>query len=100
TPAFEQVVARPRKPEMRPVELVRGAEENVDAGVGDLDVPVRSVVDGVAPGERADRVRELDDVLDRYDGADGVRRPREGDDARSVRQKRADVGEVERAFLA
>ena len=45
--------ARPRQPEVRPVELVRRADQHVDAGRGDVDRPVRRVVDGVDPGERA-----------------------------------------------
>ena len=46
---------------MRPVELVRRAEEHVGAG-GDVDRAVRRVVHGVDPGERAGLVRELEAI--------------------------------------
>ena len=53
-----------REPEVRPEELVRRADEHVDVPRGDVDRPVRAVVDGVGPGERAGVVGELDDARD------------------------------------
>ena len=50
---------------MRAEELVRRAEQDVDAERGDVDRPVRRVVHGVGPRERARAVRELDDALAR-----------------------------------
>ena len=82
---------------MRAVELVRRAEQHVDAERGDVDRPVRRVVDGVGPGERAGRVRELDDPRDVGQRADRVRGEREGDDARPVGELPLEVVEVEPA---
>ena len=52
-PALEQLAAGEGEAEVRPVELVRRAEQDVDAERGDVDRPVRGEVDGVCPGERA-----------------------------------------------
>src|SRR5207247_5339818 len=57
---------------------------SVSAGGSDVDRPVRRVVNGVDPGERAGLVRERGDLHDRWDGADGVRRPRKRDHPRSL----------------
>ena len=73
--------------------------EHVDAGRGDVDRPVRPVVDGVDPGERSGLVRESGDLRDGRDGADRVRRPGEGDDARPVGEERREVRDVEAAVV-
>ena len=80
---------------MRPEELVRRAEQHIDAGEGHVDWSVRRVVDSVYPRERARLVRELDDALDRCHRADRVRSPREGDDGRSRAEQPLDIGKVE-----
>ena len=63
-PRLEQLPLAEREPDVRPEVLVRRAEEDVDVPGGDVDRPVRPVVDGVGPGERAGAVRELDDPGD------------------------------------
>ena len=84
---------------MRAEELVRRADEHVDAPVADVDWPVRPVVHGVRPGERAGVVRELDDAADVGERADGVRCDREGDDARAAIDAALQVVEVERRVV-
>ena len=69
---------------MRAVELVRRADQDVDVPGGDVDRPVRAVVDGVGPGERAGRVGEVDDAAHVGRRADRVRGDRERDDARPI----------------
>ena len=73
--------------------------EHVDAPVRDVDRPVRPVVDGVGPRERAGVVRELDDAPDVRERADRVRRDRESDDARALAQLPLEVAEVERRVV-
>ena len=80
---------------MRAEELVRRAEEDVDAERGDVDRRVRPVVDGVRPGERTGRVRQLDYTRRVGHRPEGVRGEREGDDAGSIRQLALEVVEVE-----
>ena len=83
-PRPDQVLLAERHPHVRPVELVRRAEEHVDVPGGHVDRAVRAVVDGVGPGERADAVGELDDAPHIGRGADRVGRDRERDDAGAV----------------
>jgi len=45
--------------EVGTAELVGRAEQHIGADRGDVDRLVRGVVDGVDPGQGADRVREL-----------------------------------------
>ena len=99
TPALEQLRASVRDAEVRAEELVRRADQHVDAPVRDVDRPVRPVVDGVGPGERAGVVRELDDPPDVRQRADRVRRDRERDDARALVQQPLQVVEVERRVV-
>ena len=54
----EQLGAGEEEAQVRPEELVRRAEQDVRARGRDVDRPVRRVVDGVDPGERARLVRE------------------------------------------
>ncbi len=89
-----------KRPEVRPEELVRRAEQDVRARGRDVDRPVRRVVDGVDPGERARLVRERGDPGHVADRPDGVRGPGERDDAGLVRELPLQVVEVERAVLA
>ena len=84
---------------MRPVELVRRADEDVHAERVDVDRAVRRVVDGVRPGQRAHRMRELGDARDVDQRPDRVRRERERDHARPIRELRLEVGEVELAVV-
>ena len=88
------------EPEVRAEELVRRADQHVHAERGDVDRPVRRVVDGVRPGERARLVRELGDAPRVDERADRVRRERERDDARPLRELRLQVVEVERRVVA
>src|SRR5581483_10558488 len=99
SPRPQQLLPAEREPEMRPEELVRGAEEEVNPERGDVDRRVRRVVDGVRPGERAGAVCELDDPRDLGRRAEGVRGEREGDDACAAAQLPLEVGEVERRVL-
>ena len=61
-PRLEQLPLPEREPHVRAEELVRRADQHVDVPGRDVDRPVRRVVDGVGPGERAGGVRELDDA--------------------------------------
>src|SRR5205823_14982955 len=88
------LVRSPRAEKLRPTvgeahvwpeELVRRADEDVDVPGGDVDRPVRRVVDGVGPGERTGLVGELDNASDVGSGADRVGGDREADQARALR---------------
>ena len=84
---------------MRPEELVRRADEHVDAERGDIDRSVRGVVDGVGPGDRAGPVREIGDAADLGERAHRVGGDRKGDDPRPVGELPLQVVEVERRVL-
>ena len=62
-PRLEQLLLPEGEPHVRPEELVRRADEDVDVPGGDVDRPVRRVVDGVGPRQSADGVGELDEAL-------------------------------------
>ena len=94
-PGAEEVALAEREPEVRPEELVRRADEDVDVPGGDVDRPVRRVVDGVRPRERARLVRERDETGHVRRGPDGVRGHGERDDARALGQERREVVVVE-----
>ena len=98
-PAPQELLAPERHPHVRPEELVRRADQHVAAPGGDVDRPVRAVVDGVDPRERARRVRELDDAADVRRGADRVRGRGEGDDARLLGQLPFEIVVVEREVV-
>ena len=98
-PGLEQLALPEREPHVRPEVLVRRADEDVDVPGGDVDRPVRRVVDGVGPRERADGVRELDDPTNVGRRADRVRGDRKCDDARSVGELRREVVVVEREVV-
>ncbi len=85
-----------RHPQVRPEELVRRAEQDVDVPARDVDPPVRPVVDRVRPRKRAGAVRELDDPGDVGRRPDRVRRDRERDHARPPGELRLEVAQVER----
>ena len=95
----EQLAARERDAQVRPEELVRRADQHVDAERGDVDRPVRRVVHGVRPGERAGLMRELGDPRRVGERADRVRGERERDDLRPLAELRREVVEVERRVL-
>ena len=61
---------------------------------------MRRVVDGVDPGERADRVRELRDAGHVDERPDRVRGPREGDYPCPLGEQRGEVLEIERRVVA
>ena len=98
-PLRREVGADGREPEMRAEELVRRAEEDVRLSSRDVDRPVRAVVHGVDPGERAGGVRELGDAPRVGQRSDRVRREREGDDARAVGELPLEVVVVERRVV-
>ncbi len=100
TPALEEVGAAVPEAEVGAEELVRRADEHVDAPLRDVDRPVRPVVDGVRPRQRAGAVRELDDLPDVRQRADRIRGDRERDDARAIGQLPLEVVEVERRVVA
>ena len=99
TPALCELAAHERESEMRAEELVRRAEQDVCADVLDVDRPMRRVVHGVGPGERARLVRESHDALDVDERAHGVRRERKRDDARAFGQLALEVLVVERRVV-
>ena len=84
---------------MRPVELVRRAEEDVCIRRRDVDRPVRAVVDGVDPRERAGLVCDRGDLGDGCDRAHGVRGPWIGDDARALVHRARALVELEAAVV-
>ena len=84
---------------MRAEELVGRADEHVDAPVRDVDRPVRAVVDGVGPGQRARVVCELDDAPNVGERADCVGCDGERDDARAVGELPLEVVEIERRVV-
>ena len=88
-----------REPEMRPEELVRRADEDVDVPGGDVDRAVRCVVDGVRPGERARLVRERDDPRHVRRRPDRVRGDRKRDHARPLADEPGEVVVVEREVV-
>ena len=94
-PRLEQLPLAEREAHVRAEVLVRRADEDVDVPRGDVDRPVRRVVDGVGPRERAGRVRELDDTAHVGRGPDRVRRDRERDDARALGELRREIVVVE-----
>ena len=94
-PRPQELLPAERKAEMRPEELVRRAEENVDAEGRDVDRPVRCVVHRVGPGKGTRLVREPDDPPRIRDRPDGVRGEREGDDTGALGQLLLEVVEVE-----
>ena len=83
-PRREQVLLPVGHAHVRPEELVRRAEKNIDVPVGHIDGAVWAVVDGVSPRESSNAVSQLDDAPDVGGGADRVRGDREGDDARPI----------------
>ena len=87
-PRLEELLLAEREPHVRAEVLVRRADEDVDVPGGDVDRPVWRVVDRVGPGERAGRVRELDDAAHVGCRADRVGGDRERDDARALGQLR------------
>ncbi len=97
---LEQLRATEREAQVRPEELVRRADEDVDAPLADVDRAVRAEVHGVRPRERTGAVRELRDPRHVRARADGVRGDREGDDARPVGQLPLEVVQVERRVVA
>ena len=84
---------------MRSEELVRRADEHVDAELLHVDLPVRPVVNGVHPGEGSGIVRQRGDLGDRRDRAHGVRRVRERDHACAIREQRSQMVDVETALV-
>ena len=98
-PASEKRRFRVCEAQVRAVELVGRADQDVGSGRSNVDRSVGRVVDGVDPGERADFVRELGHPGHVYEGADRIRRPGKGDDARPVAELRGEVVEVERRVL-
>ena len=98
-PVLEHLALAEEEPEVWAEELVRRADEDVDARCRHIDRPVRRVVDGVDPGERACLVREVGDPPHVRDRADGVRGPRKRDDFRLLRDLRLEIVVVERAVL-
>ena len=98
-PAPQHLLAAEGHAHMRAEELVRRADEDVAAPRRDVDRPVRAVMHGIDPRERAGLVRELDDPRDIRTGPDRVRRRRERDDLRPRRALRREVVEVEREIV-
>ena len=98
-PRLEQLAPPEREPEMRAVELVRRAEQDVRARRRHVDRPVRAVVNCIDPRERAGVVRDRGDLGDRRHRADRVRGERIRDDPRALVHERAQMVEVEPALV-
>ena len=99
SPRGEQLSACEGDAEVGAEELVRRADEHVDAERGDVDRSVGRVMHGVGPRERAGLVGELGDPSRVGEGADGVRGEREGDDLRPLSELAREVVHVERRVL-
>jgi hypothetical protein len=97
--ALGEVPLHVREAEVRAVELVRRADEDVGARRLHVDRAVRPVVHRIDPRKRAGVVRERRDLRDRRDGPHRVRRPRERYDARAIGEERPEMIDVEPAFL-
>ena len=98
-PCLGDLSPRVRDSQVRPEELVRRADEDVDSPGGDVGRDVRCGVNGVGPGERADAVRQLHDPRDVRQRADGVRSDREGDDAGARGKLCLQIGEIDVTFV-
>src|SRR6266480_861116 len=99
TPYIVQLRLSVREPQVRSVELVRRADQDVGPRGCDVDWAVRPVVDGVDPRDGAGLVRELGHAGHVHERADRVRGPREGDNAGAVGQLRGEILEVERRVI-
>jgi len=91
---IERACACNPEAEMRRVHLVRGEEGEVDCGI-DLEREVRKRLHAVDDDERAGGLRLAGELRDVEDRSRCIRRPRQGDEARSARQKRCVLGLVE-----
>ena len=78
-PPFDHLGPPVGDTEMGAAELVRRADQHVGVDVTDVDRLVRRVVDGVHPGQRPGRVRELAHAAGVGDRADRVGGPGERD---------------------
>jgi hypothetical protein len=78
-PPFDHLAPPVGDPKVRAAELVRRADQHVGTDVADVDRLVRRVVDGIHPGQRPGRVRELADAAGVCDRADRVGGPGERD---------------------
>ena len=78
-PPFDHPGPSVGDPEMGAAELVRRADQHVGVDVTDVNRLVRRVVDGVHPGQRPGRVRELAHAAGVGDRADRVGGPGERD---------------------
>jgi hypothetical protein len=99
-PRCEQIFASAGDAEVRPEELVRRADQDVDSERGDVDRPVRGVMNGVGPRERTGVVCEPRDRLRVGQCAERVRRERERHDLHPVVELGGEVVEVERRVVA
>jgi hypothetical protein len=98
-PPLHQVVPCVGDPEVRPEELVRRADQHVDAERRDVDRAMRREVHGVGPCDRARLLREGCDPWHVGQRPDRVRRDRKGDDPRPVAELPFEVVEVERCVV-
>ena len=98
-PRLEQLGAPVCETQVRAEELIRRADEHVDAQVGHVDRPVGCVVHGVRPRESAGVMRELHDSLRVRQRSDRVRRKWKRDDARPVRELTLEIAVVERRVV-
>ncbi len=98
-PGLGDLPPRVRDSQVRPEELVRRADEDVDSPGGDVGRHVRGGVNGVGPGQRAGAVRQLHDPRDVGQRADGVRRDGEGDDAGARGKLCLEIGEIDVTFV-
>ena len=83
------LAARVHEPDVRAEELVGGAEQEVAADGPDVDRAVQRVVHRVDDAQRAGLARQRRGARDVVDGADGVGRVADGDDASSCPARRA-----------
>jgi hypothetical protein len=96
---FEQGSPPPEHPKVRAEELVGRAGEKIDAQHADVERHMGRGVNGVDEEQRAHRVSDLGDSLDRIDRSDCVRRQPDRDEASARPELAREPLEVQRAVV-
>jgi len=98
-PAIDHLGTPVGHAQMRAAEFVRRADQHIGIDLADVDRLVRRVVDGIHPGERPDRVRDLAYATGVGDGADRVGGPGEGDHLGARSELAFQIFEVQRRVV-
>ena len=95
-PRRQKLPTGPRDAQVRAEELVRRAQQHIDAQFPDVDPAVRGKVDRVGPRQRPGVVRQVGDPPDGGHGAHRVRRERERHDPRARRERCLERSQIDR----